>query len=301
MNLETFIDIDVKIDAKFIMRVLVTGSSGQLGAVISSMLSKEHSITGVDSLPGKYTSHTGDITNYEFVLSVTKDVEIIIHTCSLHAPHLKTHSSEDFINTNINGTLNLLKSAIQNRIRRFVYTSTTSLYGYAMVSTKQAVWVTEDLLPRPRDIYDITKIAAEGLCEMYANNHDLPCISLRVSRYFPESDYLMAIYRLYRGVDVRDASAAHILAMKAEKKGYEVFNISALSPFSRDETYDLLHDAPSVLLRHYPDIDKLFAQRGWELPRSIDRVYSIDKAKKILNYCPNFNFDTLLDIKKHTQ
>ena len=276
------------------MRVLVTGSSGQLGAVISSMLSKEHSIIGVDSLPGKHTSHIGDITNHEFVLSVTKNAEIIIHTCSLHAPHLKTHSSEEFINTNVNGTLNLLKSAIENRIRRFVYTSTTSLYGHAMVSTKQAVWVTEDLLPRPRDIYDVTKIAAEGLCEMFTNNYDLPCISLRVSRYFPESDYLMAIYRLYRGVDVRDAAAAHILAMTAETKGYEVFNISALSPFSRDETYDLLHDAPSVLLHHFPNIDKVFAKKGWTLPQSIDRVYSIEKAKKHLNYCPNFNFNSLL-------
>jgi len=280
------------------MRVLITGSSGQLGVVISSLLSKEHSIIGVDSLPGKYTSHIGDITDYDFVLSVIKNAEIIIHTCSLHAPHLKIHSSEEFIDTNIKGTLNLLKSAIQNKIRRFVYTSTTSLYGHAMVSTEQAVWVTEDLMPRPRDIYDVTKIAAEGLCEIYANNYDLICISLRVSRYFPESDYLMTVYRLYRGVDVRDAATAHILAMTAEKKGYEVLNISALPPFSRNETYDLLHDAPNVLLRHFPDIDKLFAKKGWELPKCIDRVYSIDKAKKIINYCPSFNFNTLIDIKK---
>jgi len=89
--------------------------------------------------------------------------------------------------------------------------------------------------------------------------------------------------------------------MTVEKKGYEVFNISALSPFSREETYDLLHDAPSVLLRHFPNINKLFAEKGWKPPKSIDRVYSIDKAKKILNYCPSFNFDTLLDIKKDTQ
>lgn len=283
------------------MKVLVTGSSGQLGAVISSMLFKEHSIIGVDLLPGEYTSHIGDITDLEFVLSVTKNVEIIIHTCSLHAPHLKTHSYEDFINTNINGTFHLLKSAVENGVRRFVYTSTTSLYGHAMVSTERAVWVTEDLLPRPRDIYDVTKIAAEGLCEIFAHNYDLPCISLRVSRYFPESDYLIAVYRLYRGVDVRDAAMAHILAMTSELEGYEVFNISALSPFSKDEIDDLLYDAPNVVLPHFPSADKLFAEKGWELPKSIDRVYSIDKAKKILDYRPAFNFDTLMDIKKDTQ
>jgi UDP-glucose 4-epimerase len=277
------------------MKVLVTGSSGQLGAVISSMLSKGHSVIGVDSLPGKSTSHLGDITDQEFIFSVAKNVEIIIHTCSLHAPHLMTHSNEEFINTNINGTLNLLKSAIENRVRRFIYTSTTSLYGHAMVSNRRAVWVTEDLLPRPRDIYDDTKIAAEDLCEIFANNYDMPCISLRVSRYFPEPDYLVAIYRLYRGIDIRDAATAHILAMNADMKGYDVFNISAHSPFSRNETHDLLHDAPSVLRRHFPNVDKLFAKKGWKLPGSIDRVYSIEKARKILKYRPTFNFDTLMD------
>jgi len=91
------------------------------------------------------------------------------------------------------------------------------------------------------------------------------------------------------------------IVWRAEKKGYDVFNISALSPFSRDETYDLFHDAPSVLLRHFPDIDKLFAKRGWRLPQSIDRVYSIDKAIENLNYCPSLNFDALIDIKREPQ
>lgn len=278
------------------MDVCVTGSSGQLGAVISSLLRANHSIVGVDSAPGEFTSHIGDITDQEFIISVTKGADVIIHTCSLHAPHLKTHSSEEFIGTNINGTLNLLKSAVQNGIGRFIYTSTTSLYGHAMASTERAVWVTEDLLPQPRDIYDVTKIAAEGMCEAYANEYDLPCVSLRVSRYFPEPAYLTAVYRLYRGVDVRDAARAHTLAMEKRPSGYGVFNISAGSPFSKDETRDLLHDAPGVLLRHFPNIEEVFAEKGWKLPRSIDRVYSIEKAKQYLNYRPRYNFDSLLDI-----
>jgi UDP-glucose 4-epimerase len=276
---------------------LVTGSSGQLGAVICSLLSGEHSIIGVDAAPGECTSRLGDIIDLEFIHSVTKGMDVIIHTCSLHAPHLKTRSSEDFVSTNINGTLILLKSAVQNGIGRFIYTSTTSLYGHAMVSRERAVWVTEDLLPRPRDIYDVTKIAAEGLCEAYANEHDLQCVSLRVSRYFPEPDYLTAIYRLYRGVDVRDAAHAHILAMEKEMDGYEVFNISGESPFSEDETVDLLHDAGGVLLRHFPSIEKAFAKKGWKLPKSIDRVYSIEKAKALLDYRPRHNFDFLMGIK----
>ena len=280
------------------MRILVTGSSGQLGTIISSMLSKEHSVLGVDLLSGEFTTHIGNITNRDFVLSATKSVDIIIHTSSLHAPQLETHSKEEFIDTNIAGTLNLLQASIKNGVRRFIYSSTTSLYGHAMVSTKKAVWVTEDLLPRPRDIYDVTKIAAEGLCEIFANKYGLPCKSLRVSRYFTEPDYLMVIYRLYRGVDVRDAAIAHLMATEVELEGYEVFNISAASPFSRDDTHELLHDAQSVLLRHFPNIDRFFNKKGWQLPTSIDRVYCIDKAKEILNYHPKYNFDTLMAIRK---
>lgn len=276
------------------MKVCVTGSSGQLGAIISSRLGGKHSVVGVDSAPGEFTSHPGDITDQEFILSVTKGADVIIHTCSLHAPHLKTHSSEEFISTNINGTLILLKSAIQNGIGHFIYTSTTSLYGHAMVSKERAVWVTEDLQPRPRDIYDATKIAAEGLCEAYANEYGLTCVSLRVSRYFPEPDYLTTIYRLYRGVDVRDAAEAHVLAMEKEMAGYAAFNISAASPFSKDETRELYHDAPGVLIRHFPNIEDVFAKKGWKLPQNIDRVYSIEKAQQNLGYSPRYNFDTLM-------
>lgn len=280
------------------MRILVTGSSGQLGAAISSMLYRKHSVCGVDLLPGKFTTHVGNITNRDFVFSATKNVEFIIHTSSLHAPQLETHSKEEFIDTNIAGTLNLLQASIKNGVRRFIYSSTTSLYGHAMVSTERAVWVTEDLLPKPRDIYDVTKIAAEGFCEMFTHKYGLPCISLRVSRFFPESEYLMTIYRLYRGVDIRDAANAHILAMEEEIDGYEVFNISAASPFSKDETHELLQDASSVLVRHFPSIDRLFAQKGWQLPKSIDRVYVIEKAQQLLNYRPKYNFNTLVAINE---
>jgi UDP-glucose 4-epimerase len=187
-----------------------------------------------------------------------------------------------------------LEASIKNRIKRFIYTSTTSLYGYAMVPSKKAVWVTESLRPKPRDIYDVTKIAAENMCRLMSETHGLPCLSLRISRFFPEPVHLMVIYRLYRGVDVRDAAAAHILALEADISGYDVFNISARSPFSEDEMPELLHDAPSVIRRLYPSLEELFAQQGWKLPQSIDRVYVIEKAEKHLGYRPKYNFNEYL-------
>ncbi len=276
------------------MRILVTGTSGQIGSVIAEMLSSDHSVVGVDLTPAKHTTQVGNLSDRDFIFSVVKGINIVVHTASLHAPHIKKYSPQAFIDTNIKGTQTLLEASIKNGIRRFIYTSTTSLYGYSMVPSKKAVWVTEDLRPKPRDIYDVTKIAAENMCRVMSETHGLPCLSLRVSRFFPEPEYLMAIYRLYRGVDVRDAAAAHILAMQAKIGGYDVFNVSARSPFSEDETPELFHDAPSVLRHHFPSIDELFAQKGWELPQSIDRVYVIEKAEKLLRYRPKYNFDTYL-------
>jgi nucleoside-diphosphate-sugar epimerase len=276
------------------MRILVTGTSGQIGSVIASMLSSEHTVLGVDLIPGKKTTHEGDVANRDFIFSVTQDIDAVIHTSSLHAPHLKEYPAESFVKTNIDGTRNILEASIKNKVHRLVYTSTTSLYGHAMNPSEKAAWVTENLVPEPRDIYDETKTAAEDLCKSFSEKHGLPCISLRVSRFFPESEYLMAIYRMYRGVDVRDAAEAHILAMKVDLMGYDVFNISALSPFSEDEMYELYHDAPRVLLRHFPSLDKQFAQQNWKLPKSIDRVYVIHKAEKQLGYRPKYNFKDYL-------
>ncbi len=92
------------------------------------------------------------------------------------------------------GTRLLLQASLRGLVRRFVYTSTTSLYGKALVPKDRAVWVTEELEPQARDIYDKTKIAAEAECATAATA-GLTCISLRMSRCFPEPEHLLTGYR----------------------------------------------------------------------------------------------------------
>lgn len=76
---------------------------------------------------------------------------------------------------------------------------------------------------------------------------------------------------------------------------FDIFNISAQSPFDEQDTAELLRDAPSVLRRYFPGIDALFAERGWALPRSIDRVYVTRKAEATLGYRPAHNVQEYLD------
>lgn len=278
------------------MNVLITGSSGQLGSEIARDLSKDNNVLGIDVLKGEFTQSYVNITDERRIkdLCESEKIEAIVHTASLHAPHVKTHSKNRFVDVNINGTLHLLQTAADCGISKFVYTSTTSLYGSAMQDEKKAVWVTEDLIPQPRDIYDVTKIAAEQLCNLFAEEYEIDVTVLRTSRFWDEPLHLKAIYRLYRGLDVRDAAHAHRLAVSDNASGFRVFNISAQTPFSIDDVVILKKNAHSLVLDRFPEAGRILAEKRWELPQEIDRVYSIEKACKELGYFPRFNFDYLL-------
>jgi UDP-glucose 4-epimerase len=259
-------------------------------------LAPEHEVIGLDIKDGPYTTVIGSITDGPLVDDLCTRVEAVIHTAALHAPHVGLVPDDDFRHTNVCGTEALLRASLKGSVQRFVYTSTTSLYGQAMVPRDRAVWVTEALEPIPRDIYDETKIAAEAACARAAQA-GLTCVSLRMSRCFPEPDRLMAIYRLYRGVDPRDVSQAYVLALTARLTGFKVFNISAATPFQPEDAGALLTDAGRVILKYYPWAKEAFARRDWPLPETIDRVYAIDQAQQGLGYRPQYNFASLFEAK----
>jgi UDP-glucose 4-epimerase len=270
------------------MRILVTGTSGKIGSTIAGYLQPEHEIIGLDLVPGKVTTVCGDIANRVLVNKIMPGVEAVIHTASLHAPHVATHSAAEFVHTNVEGVLVLLDMAQKHGVTRFVYTSTTSVYGEAMVSPDSAVWVTEELAPRPRDIYDRTKLDAEALCRDAAIRHSMHCVVLRMSRCFPEPPPLMAIYRLYRGVDARDAAQAHALALSKPGELFRIYNISAQSPFQKEDLKTLVTNPKTIIQKRCPMAITEFCHRSWVLPKRIDRVYVIDRAQKELGFIPQY-------------
>lgn len=272
------------------MKVLVTGSSGRIGGAIAARLSTRHAVTGIDLKPGALTTAIIDVADTARLAALLVGADAVVHTASLHVPDLATRSAADFRAVNVDATRRLLAAAGEAGVARFVYTSTTSLYGDAMLpASGAAVWVTESLAPRPRDIYDETKLAAEAACADAARQ-GLPCVALRMSRCFPEEQRLVATYRLYRGVDADDVAQAHELALAPGLEGYSVFNVSAQSPFGESDCRRLFEDAASVILERFPWAATEFARRDWPLPRSIDRVYVVDRAVAGLGYRPQHDF-----------
>ncbi len=275
------------------MRVLVTGSSGRIGGAIAARLALRHRVTGFDLRKGPLTSVIGDICDTRLLAGHCADADAVVHTAALHMPDLPARKAEDFRCINVDATRQLLQLCGEAGIRRFVYTSTTSLYGEAMVPDDgAAVWVTEDLVPRPRDIYDESKLAAEQACAA-ASAEGLACISLRMSRCFDEEPRHVAIYRLYRGVDAEDVAQAHELALEAPSGGFRIYNVSAPSPFAAGDCARLFTDAAGLLAERYPWVQAEFARRGWQLPQSIDRVYVVDRAIRELGYRPVHDFESM--------
>jgi nucleoside-diphosphate-sugar epimerase len=275
------------------VKVLVTGSSGRIGGAVAARLKLRHQVTGIDRRPGPLTDVVADVGDTARLAALLPGTDAVVHTASLHVPDLAARSRADFRAVNVDATRRLLQAAGAAGAARFVYTSTTSLYGDAMLpSAGAAVWVDESLEPKPRDVYDETKLAAEQACREAARD-GLACTALRMSRCFPEEARLVAIYRLYRGVDAEDVAQAHELALAAGAPRFEVYNVSAPSPFARADCVRLFEDAASVVLEYFPWAEQEFMRRGWELPRSIDRVYGVDKAIAFLGYRPQHDFAAL--------
>lgn len=297
------------------MRILVTGSSGHLGeAIIRIFQSRGIDHIGIDVKEGPYTSHVGSIVDRNFVDQCMQGTDFVIHTATLHKPHVATHNYQEFIDTNLSGTLNLLELAKQHGVKAFIYTSTTSTFGDMLTPAKgePAIWITEEAKAAPKNIYGVTKTAAEDLCQLFYRNHNLPCLILKTSRFFPEADdnksvrelyqddNLKANEYLYRRVDIEDAATAHLLAVeKAEKIGFGKYIISATSPFTEDDLHSLRQDAHGVVAWHFPDYPEIYKARGWKMLPEIDRVYVNEKARIELGWKPKYDFGYVLDCLKN--
>ena len=277
------------------MKILFTGSSGpKAAAKVAAKLASEHEVVGLDLQSSPTTAHAADITSITDWQPYLDGVTAVVHFAALHAPHRTTHARADFLRLNVDATAMLVESAKRAGVKRFLLASTTSVYGRAMRSNTRAVWVTEALTPVAEDIYDETKLAAEAICrDAFAPN--FVTAALRFSRSFPEPLPLMALYRLYRGVDARDVAQAFSLALDVPLTDFDVFNISGATPFQEADCDQLMHDAATVLTARCPALVEAFAQRKWRLPSSIDRVYVIAHAARVLGYAPAFGWQSALD------
>ncbi len=272
------------------MRIVVTGSAGRVGRAIHIRLSSTHDVVGIDTTPSSTTDLVGDFADPALLAQALRGADAVVHTAALHAPHVPHASEAVFRRINVDGTRRLLDAAAAAGVARLVFTSTTALYGSAATPAGRAGWVDESLEPEPQTIYHRTKREAECLLEQAAAQGGPSLRVLRMSRCFPEPVQVMAVFRLHRGIDVRDVASAHAAAIHHAGPAAARFVISSATPFQRGDVGALYDDAPSVIARRAPALVARFEERGWPLPASIDRVYAPTAALATLGWQPRFGF-----------
>jgi UDP-glucose 4-epimerase len=293
------------------MAWLITGSAGHLGEALMRRLRElGRPAVGLDIVASPFTSRVGSVADHKFLREAMAGVDTVIHAATLHKPHIATHTSQQFVDTNVTGTLALLEEAVSSGVRTLIYTSTTSVFGSALTPAPgaPAAWITEDVNPVPRNIYGVTKLAAENLCQMFARKEGLSTIVLRTSRFFPEPDdnpEIRAAFKsentqanelLYRRADIADIVEAHLLAVeKAPSLRFGRYIVSATTPFREGDLTLLRKNAPAVVEQHYPDYPALYAKMGWRMYAGFDRVYLNAKARRDLGWQPQYDFRHVLD------
>jgi nucleoside-diphosphate-sugar epimerase len=286
---------------------LVTGSAGHLGhALMLELPSHGYTPIGIDVKSSEFTTLVGSFADRAFVTSifaVYSSIRYILHTGTLHKPHVNSHTKSDFVQTNIQGTLNLLEECPDSAV--FIFTSTTSTFGKALRSSSgNVMWITENIVPIPKNIYGVTKVAAEDLCHLVQEQRGLPVLVLKVSRFFPELDddpnqdipdvNLKVCELLYRRVDLADVVTAHVAALeRAGQIRWGKYIISAPTPFAKDDIKNGHEDPMAVLQRIRPREASVLKKLGWRMPR-LDRVYDSSKAVSELGWKPVYTFESVV-------
>ena len=256
------------------MKCLVTGCAGFIGShLIDKLLEQGYKVIGIDcftdyypreikeaninlslkkkALPKKYHKNAKFELIEEDILNMNEypEVDYVFHEAAQAGVRASWGKSfEIYTRNNIDATQKLLEFYKDREIKKFVYASSSSVYGDAELPMK------EDSLLKPVSPYGVTKLAGENLCYLYYKNYGVPVISLRYfTVYGPRQRPDMAIHKFVKAIleedeitifgdgtqtrdftFVDDAVEANILAAESDSVG-EVFNIGGGSRISVNE------------------------------------------------------------------
>jgi UDP-glucose 4-epimerase len=236
-------------------KVVVTGGAGFIGSHLSEALAgRGYRVTILDNLAtGKLDNLAGFRDKVDFVKGSITDpsllgdlfqgVDYVFHLAAIPSVPRSIENPMASHDVNVTGTLNVLLAAKQNKVKKLLFASSSSVYGDTPTLPKK-----EDMKPRPLSPYAVGKLAAENYCGVFTNVYQLPTTCLRYFNVFgprqdPNSQYAAVIPKFITSVMaekspvifgdgeqtrdftfVKDVVEANILAAQSDVCG--VFNVS---------------------------------------------------------------------------
>jgi UDP-glucose 4-epimerase len=269
--------------------ILITGGNGFIGINLANQLNKNNYVKIYDIKGGK------DIKNFKLLTKELRDVDIVFHFAALISVEESTRKPLEYIETNIIGSYNVLKAALDNGVKKVIFSSSAAVYGDSPRNPKK------ELMPLiPKSPYAFSKVAVEKFMEIFRNN-GLNTISLRFFNVYGPGQKLNSSYssvipifikRALKNEDliiygsgkqtrdfiyVDDVTNACILAAE---KGSEIFNIGSGTPTSINELSNLIIEITNSKSKIKND-----KQREGDIVHSLA---DITKAKKYLGFKPRY-------------
>lgn len=187
------------------MTYLLTGGAGFIGSNIAEeLITRGESVRILDNfstgkrenlrnIENQIELIEGDIRNYDTVQKAIRGIDIVIHQAALPSVPRSIDDPITSNDVNINGTLNLLNASKEAKVKRFVFASSSAIYGDNPVLPKR-----EEMLPEPLSPYAVNKLTGESYCKVYSKVYGLHTVSLRYFNVFgprqdPNSQYSAVI------------------------------------------------------------------------------------------------------------
>ena len=187
------------------MRILITGAAGAVGSCVAAGLRERHALRGFDRVPMEALEDTavGDLADFDAVLSAMSDMEAVIHL----GGNPGERPWEEISQNNYVGTYNVFEAARQSAVKRVAFASRAGLLSAYPKELRRDV----SMLPRPGNLYDISKIFGESLGFMYANRYDMEVVSVRIGNFNRDRDLPEHPHHLSHGdcVQVFEQAVTH--------------------------------------------------------------------------------------------
>lgn len=285
------------------MRVLITGAGSTLGTALAPLLAEADftpRLFDVRPVETKYEFVVGDVRRMTDVQAAVQDVDLIVHTATLHCPQADALTPEEVYAQNLTGTFNVYEAAARCGVRGVVFGSSSAVYGEsARPPREHTVVALNEGVPRlPTDIAGFTQAAGEDMSSYYQRRHGIATIALRCGMFSPETFFRCGIRLLYGGIVVDDVARAVLAALATLLDGemrWEVFNVTSLVPFTERDGPGLRYDPMLLLDRYYPGAPHLLRKRGVTRLQPIEHFYPLDWTVEQLNFQPQYNFDRWLE------